>query len=42
MHERAFVLKPLVEIAPEAVIPGRGSARSNLQALAGQACERIA
>jgi len=42
MHERAFVLEPLVEIAPEAVIPGRGSARSNLAALAGQACERIA
>jgi 2-amino-4-hydroxy-6-hydroxymethyldihydropteridine diphosphokinase len=26
MHERAFVLVPLVEIAPEAVIPGRGRA----------------
>lgn len=26
MHERAFVLVPLAEIAPEIVIPGRGSA----------------
>ncbi len=42
MHERAFVLNPLLEIAPEAVIPGHGSARANLQAVADQACERIA
>jgi 2-amino-4-hydroxy-6-hydroxymethyldihydropteridine diphosphokinase len=26
MHERAFVLAPLVEIAPDAVVPGRGRA----------------
>lgn len=26
MHERAFVLIPLVEIAPDAIIPGRGRA----------------
>ena len=42
MHERAFVLRPLVEISPETVIPGHGSARANLQMLKGQACERIA
>jgi 2-amino-4-hydroxy-6-hydroxymethyldihydropteridine diphosphokinase len=42
MHERAFVLKPLVEISPEAVIPGRASARASLQALTDQTCERIA
>ena len=42
MHERAFVLNPLLEIAPGAVIPGHGSARTNLQALPDQACERIA
>lgn len=42
MHERAFVLNPLLEIAPGAVIPGHGSARANLQALADQACARIA
>jgi 2-amino-4-hydroxy-6-hydroxymethyldihydropteridine diphosphokinase len=27
LHERAFVLVPLCEIAPEAVIPGRGTVR---------------
>ena len=26
MHERAFVLIPLIEIAPDAIIPGRGRA----------------
>lgn len=41
MHERAFVLEPLLEIAPEAVIPGHGSARACLAAVAGQARERI-
>jgi 2-amino-4-hydroxy-6-hydroxymethyldihydropteridine diphosphokinase len=41
MHERAFVLQPLLEIAPDAVIPGRGSARGCLVALRDQACERI-
>ncbi|HYC37728.1 MAG TPA: 2-amino-4-hydroxy-6-hydroxymethyldihydropteridine diphosphokinase [Usitatibacter sp.] len=29
-HERAFVLEPLVEIWPDAVIPGRGAARDFL------------
>ncbi len=28
MHERAFVLLPLVELAPEIDIPGRGAARA--------------
>ncbi len=41
MHERAFVLKPLLEIAPVAVIPGRGAAAACLEALDAQACERI-
>jgi 2-amino-4-hydroxy-6-hydroxymethyldihydropteridine diphosphokinase len=27
MHERAFVLRPLLEIAPAVAIPGRGAAR---------------
>lgn len=27
MHERAFVMVPLAEIAPDAAIPGRGSVR---------------
>jgi 2-amino-4-hydroxy-6-hydroxymethyldihydropteridine diphosphokinase len=25
MHERAFVMVPLAEIAPDAAIPGRGT-----------------
>ncbi|MGH8764255.1 MAG: 2-amino-4-hydroxy-6-hydroxymethyldihydropteridine diphosphokinase [Burkholderiales bacterium] len=41
MHERAFVLKPLVELAPEAAIPGKGKARNLLQDCAGQTVERI-
>ncbi len=30
MHERAFVLVPLLEIAPQVVIPGRGPAADHL------------
>jgi len=41
MHQRAFVLLPLTEIDPQALIPGHGSARSLLAACAGQAIERI-
>ncbi|HET7730481.1 MAG TPA: 2-amino-4-hydroxy-6-hydroxymethyldihydropteridine diphosphokinase [Usitatibacter sp.] len=33
-HERAFVLVPLVEVWPDAVIPGHGSARECLRAIA--------
>jgi 2-amino-4-hydroxy-6-hydroxymethyldihydropteridine diphosphokinase len=36
MHERAFVLAPLVEIAPDATIPGRGRAADLLRAVGGQ------
>ncbi|HEY6822048.1 MAG TPA: 2-amino-4-hydroxy-6-hydroxymethyldihydropteridine diphosphokinase [Burkholderiales bacterium] len=42
MHERAFVLKPLLELEPELSIPGRGEARALLAAVADQAVERIA
>lgn len=42
MHERAFVLEPLLEIAPEAIIPGRGRARDERAATAGQRLTRIA
>ncbi len=42
MHERAFVLAPLLEIDPQAQVPGRGSARALLARCAGQAIERIA
>jgi 2-amino-4-hydroxy-6-hydroxymethyldihydropteridine diphosphokinase len=41
MHERAFVLRPLVEIAPQALIPGRGSAAACLAAHADQKIERL-
>ena len=41
MHERAFVLKPLLELDPQAMIPGRGPARALLEACAGQLAERI-
>lgn len=41
MHERAFVLAPLVEIAPRLVIPGRGSATALLAACVGQHIEKL-
>lgn len=41
MHERAFVLAPLVEIAPQAEVPGRGPAKKLLEACAGQKVERL-
>jgi 2-amino-4-hydroxy-6-hydroxymethyldihydropteridine diphosphokinase len=42
MHERAFVLKPLAEIAPRATIPGRGKVGALLAGCADQQAERIA
>jgi 2-amino-4-hydroxy-6-hydroxymethyldihydropteridine diphosphokinase len=42
LHERAFVLLPLIEIAPGARIPGRGSAAALAAALAPQEIERLA
>ena len=42
MHERAFVLVPLLEIAPDAVIPGVGTARACLERVRTQYVERIA
>lgn len=41
MHLRAFVLQPLLEIAPGCIIPGIGSAEQALSACAGQALERM-
>jgi 2-amino-4-hydroxy-6-hydroxymethyldihydropteridine diphosphokinase len=40
MHERAFVLRPLVDLAPAATIPGRGLARRFLGAVRGQRIAR--
>ena len=41
MHLRAFVLKPLLELEPEFVIPGRGAAQNSLDALEPQRVELI-
>jgi 2-amino-4-hydroxy-6-hydroxymethyldihydropteridine diphosphokinase len=41
MHERAFVLAPLLEIAPDIVIPGRGLAADYLPGVADQAIVRL-
>jgi 2-amino-4-hydroxy-6-hydroxymethyldihydropteridine diphosphokinase len=41
MHERAFVLAPLLEIAPDIDIPGRGHARDFAAAVAGQDISRL-
>ena len=40
MHERAFVLRPLLDIAPAATIPGRGAARMWLRSARGQRIAR--
>ncbi|MSQ52804.1 MAG: 2-amino-4-hydroxy-6-hydroxymethyldihydropteridine diphosphokinase [Betaproteobacteria bacterium] len=42
MHLRRFVLEPLLEIAPEAKIPGHGAAALMLAGLAEQTVRRIA
>jgi 2-amino-4-hydroxy-6-hydroxymethyldihydropteridine diphosphokinase len=42
MHERAFVLVPLLEIAPQVFIPGIGPARECLARTAGQTVEKLA
>jgi 2-amino-4-hydroxy-6-hydroxymethyldihydropteridine diphosphokinase len=41
MHERAFVLAPLAEIAPELVVPGRGPVATLLSGVADQAIEKL-
>jgi 2-amino-4-hydroxy-6-hydroxymethyldihydropteridine diphosphokinase len=42
MHQRAFVLAPLAEIAPGSSIPGRGRVEDLLAACQDQRIERIA
>lgn len=41
LHERAFVLLPLAELAPLQVIPGRGAVADLLSAVAGQRIDRL-
>ena len=41
MHLRAFVLHPLLDVMPEAVIPGVGPARDLLSAVSDQRIERL-
>ena len=42
MHERAFVLLPLVEIAPDCEIPGKGKVKNWLVRVGDQAITRVA
>lgn len=42
LHERAFVLYPLYEIAPELVIPGHGAVKQLRQQVDGRGLERTA
>jgi 2-amino-4-hydroxy-6-hydroxymethyldihydropteridine diphosphokinase len=42
MHERAFVLAPLAEVAPDLVIPGRGPVASLLAGVGDQGIARLA
>lgn len=41
LHERAFVLLPLAEIAPDAVVPGAGRVRELAAAMAADGIEAI-
>jgi len=41
MHERAFVLRPLVEITEDITIPGRGSAMAFLETCKNQGVEKL-
>lgn len=40
LHQRAFVLLPLLELAPELVVPGLGTLQPHLKGTQGQAIER--
>ncbi|MSQ55874.1 MAG: 2-amino-4-hydroxy-6-hydroxymethyldihydropteridine diphosphokinase [Betaproteobacteria bacterium] len=42
LHVRAFALAPLAEIAPDAVVPGKGQVRELLAGCGGQRVEKMA
>ena len=41
LHQRAFVLKPLLDLAPEIRVPGQGSASTFLETLSDQRIELL-
>ena len=41
MHQRAFVLRPLAEIAPSLAISGHGSVQTCLLAVASQRIDKL-
>ena len=41
LHERAFVVRPLAEVAPRLVVPGLGSIVDLLPAVAGQRIDKL-
>lgn len=41
LHERAFVLVPLADLAPDLDVPGRGRVRDLLEGVSGQRIERF-
>jgi len=41
MHERAFVLAPLAEIDPDAIVPGKGPVAAQLASCANQKVEKL-
>ena len=41
LHQRAFVLQPLLELVPDLVVPGLGPLANHLPAVAGQRLERM-
>ena len=41
MHQRAFVLRPLLDLEPEGVVPGSGSAADCLSRIVGQPIEKV-